>query len=131
MKSFCTCQTRFSQFTLSFLGLAFCVFLWGLQYKLSLYDPPQSISHKIPTAKLLSKDEQGASRETALMAKIGVSEKEVLLPLVCVAIPVLAAVNLLYRPVLVRWHTDARQRWRPRRDACLSAFSFRAPPIPA
>jgi hypothetical protein len=42
---------------LLFLGLALCVFTWGLQYKLSLYDPPAAITHQIPTAKLLSNEE--------------------------------------------------------------------------
>lgn len=43
---------------LTSLGLALSVFLWGLQYKLSLYDPPQAASHQVPIAKLLSKNEQ-------------------------------------------------------------------------
>lgn len=43
---------------LVFLGLAFCVFTWGLQYKLSLYDPPQSLPHQVPNAKLLTNEEQ-------------------------------------------------------------------------
>ena len=48
---------------LATLGLAFCVFAWGLQYKLSLYDPPQAASDKIPQAKLLSKNEQSGIAE--------------------------------------------------------------------
>jgi len=43
---------------LAFLGLSICVFAWGLQYKLSLYDPAQAPSHQIPQAKLLSRNEQ-------------------------------------------------------------------------
>jgi hypothetical protein len=38
--------------------LAFFVFTWGYQYKISLYDPPQAISHQMPEAKLLSKDQR-------------------------------------------------------------------------
>lgn len=41
-----------------FLPLALAVFCWGLQYKLSLYDPPQAISHSMPQAKLLSSKER-------------------------------------------------------------------------
>jgi hypothetical protein len=37
---------------LVFLGI--CVFAWGLRYKLSLYDPPHAISHRMPAAKLLT-----------------------------------------------------------------------------
>lgn len=47
-------------------GLAFgllllsgCVFGWGLRYKLSLYDPPHSVNHRMPEAKLLSGKECG------------------------------------------------------------------------
>lgn len=42
---------------LLFLGLALCIFSWGLQYKLSLYDPPAAITHQIPKAKLLANEE--------------------------------------------------------------------------
>jgi hypothetical protein len=48
-----------------FISLACSVFLWGLQYKLSLYDPPQSPSHHIPNAKLLSSNEQSNASEKA------------------------------------------------------------------
>jgi hypothetical protein len=41
------------------------VFSWGLQYKLSLYDPPQAVSHTMPEAKLLNKDE----RATVIQAR--------------------------------------------------------------
>lgn len=49
--------------TLICVGLAFCVFAWGSQYKLSLYDPPQAASHQIPMAKLLSGNEQSKATE--------------------------------------------------------------------
>lgn len=50
---------------LASLGLAACVFAWGLQYKLSLYDPPQTASHRVPEAKLLSKNERIGVVESA------------------------------------------------------------------
>ena len=53
-----TNRLNFSRLTFVFLVLAISVFTWGLQYKLSLYDPPHSNSHAIPEAKLLSRDEQ-------------------------------------------------------------------------
>lgn len=43
---------------LAFLGV--CVFVWGLNYKLSLYEPPHSISHHMPAAKLLTGKERVA-----------------------------------------------------------------------
>ena len=49
-----------------FIALGLCVFLWGLQYKLSLYDPPDTSSPHVPMAKLLSKNEQTSqSKRTA------------------------------------------------------------------
>jgi hypothetical protein len=54
---------------LASLILAFCVFAWGLQYKLSLYDPPQSASHKIPQAKLLSKNERTGFAESPIVVR--------------------------------------------------------------
>jgi hypothetical protein len=44
-------------FSLVLLGI--CVFGWGLRYKLSLYDPPHAVSHRMPEAKLLSGKECG------------------------------------------------------------------------
>ncbi len=40
--------------------LGFCVFGWGLRYKLSLYDPPHSVNRHMPEAKLLSGKERAA-----------------------------------------------------------------------
>ncbi len=55
--------------TLAVLGLAFSVFVWGLQYKLSLYSPSQVASHQIPMAKILSKDEQSRETESPLVVR--------------------------------------------------------------
>jgi hypothetical protein len=41
---------------LVFLGI--CVFAWGLRYKLSLYDPPHSVTRRMPAAKLLTGKER-------------------------------------------------------------------------
>jgi nitrogen fixation-related uncharacterized protein len=38
-------------------ALGICVFLWGLGYKLSLYDLHEPSIHRIPEAKLLSRNE--------------------------------------------------------------------------
>ena len=54
--------------SMAFLGLACCVFGWGLQYKLSLYDFPQPASHRLPSAKLISTDEQSRTPECLLAA---------------------------------------------------------------
>ena len=46
---------------LGLLILAIAVFGWGLQYKLSLYQGKDSISHSAPVAKLLSQKERPAA----------------------------------------------------------------------
>jgi hypothetical protein len=57
------------------LGLAVCVFAWGLQYKLSLYDPPQAVSHRIPQAKLLSRNEQSGIVESPPVVRTKTSSR--------------------------------------------------------
>ena len=61
--------------SLASLGLAVCVFAWGLQYKLSLYDPPQAASHRIPQAKLLSRNERSGIAESPLVARTKTSTR--------------------------------------------------------
>ena len=48
--------------------LALCVFLWGLEYKMSLYHPPHSFARLVPIAKLLSKNEQPRIATSAVSA---------------------------------------------------------------
>jgi hypothetical protein len=118
----------FYRFVLPFLGLAFCVFTWGLQYKLSLYDPPQAASHEIPKAKLLSRNEQRAATESPLLSKNSTSDKAARVLLFSLIFSFLLALNLQYRPLLVRKDQDQHEPWRLRGRASLTAFFFRPPP---
>jgi|SRR5271155_1717990 len=125
------CRSRcavFYQFVLPFLGLAFCVFTWGLQYKLSLYDPPQAASHEIPRAKLLSRDEQRAATESPLLSKNSASDKAAQILLFSLVSSFLLALSLPYRPLPVRKDQDQHEPWRLRSRAGLTAFFFRPPP---
>src|SRR5271167_2450542 len=65
------------------VALALAVFVWGLSYKLSLYDPPQASSHRMVAAKLLS------NRERLTTAKIEFQEasNSVSLLVVCALLP--------------------------------------------
>ena len=114
--------------TVAFLGLAFCVFTWGLQYKLSLYDPPQDASHQVPKAKLLSRDERSDVTESPLVVRTKLSTRVIYtLPVVEFFILVLIACKLdlplsgqrLQRASLV-WHL---------RPACLDTYFVRPPPV--
>jgi hypothetical protein len=77
MKHFPEARRQWSVLGFSLIALALAVFVWGLSYKLSLYDPPQASSHHMVAAKLLSNRErlttakielQGASNAASLLA---------------------------------------------------------------
>lgn len=44
-----------------FILLGMCVFFWGLGYKLSLYETPTSNIHRVPEAKLVSRNEDSSA----------------------------------------------------------------------
>jgi hypothetical protein len=107
---------------LGLLMLSLAVFGWGLQYKLSLYQAKNSISHQAPEAKLLSQKERPA-------AALGTRSPE--LP----AFPLFAgfmfvAVASLLRVAATRYlRTGSLERSRPPRPPCLQAVFFRPPPV--
>jgi len=121
-------RSNWSRFTVVFLGLAIAVFAWGLQYKLSLYDPPHSNSHGMPEAKLLSRNEQASIVENLFVSSTD-------------AWPVMAQILsfTLFAFVMVGCHAPGvrifrhlgREAKRPWSISCrpgLSAFFFRPPP---
>lgn len=121
----------FHGYLLPFVALALCVFTWGLQYKLSLYDPPQAASHQIPTAKLLSKDEQGTAKASPLINASSAFEAgaQITLPGLLFAF-LLLALDLFYcRLAVILKGAAAEQPWHQRSRSSLNAFSFRPPPI--
>jgi hypothetical protein len=111
------------------LCLALFVFAWGLQYKLSLYDPPQSQSHSIPAAKLLSKNERASVVENLLERStdvVGRGSHSVLSQVyVLFVFPLNSCVALAKR-------SRARRPEKfvtPSSYTGLTAFFFRPPPI--
>ena len=121
-------ETSLSRLAFLFLGLAISVFTWGLQYKLSLYDPPQAISHQIPEAKLISKNEQTVEAKNPILDVSGASAKAVQLILSSIFLLISVALNLLHAPVSVERERDAQLPWHAERFASLNAFFFRPPP---
>ena len=62
------------------LMLGVCVFLWGFGYKLSLYNLQQPTIHRVPEAKLLSKNEDSQAAEGIQQAQsLGRSQPPMLL----------------------------------------------------
>jgi hypothetical protein len=108
--------------------LAISVFAWGLQYKLSLYDPPHSSSHEIPEAKLLSRNEQATVVEGFFLRSTKAW------PVIAQILPfsLLAFVfHGLSPKVMQIFHRPGREIKRTWRLICrpgLNAFFFRPPP---
>jgi hypothetical protein len=101
------------------------VFVWGLQYKLSLYDPPQSITHKIPAAKLLSKNEQAAGADTVATVNANHGPATMLIVFFsCVLIALCSDVSLIALTC-----GEVTRPWLSRQLAAMHRFSFRPPPI--
>jgi len=108
------------------IGLMLSVFTWGLQYKLSLYDPPQSVTHTIPEAKLLNKDgrttvsQSGVTVDTRFPASFAVTAGIFFLCLLSHVASERPAIRLAaLDPDFSSFMSNSRG---------LSAFSFRPPP---
>src|ERR1035437_4967809 len=114
--------------SLAFLGLAFCVFAWGLQYKLSLYDPPQTASHQIPKAKLLSRDDQSSTAESPLVIRTKTSTRVIYTVSTAVFLILLLAHSVLNAPASGQREQCASRSWHLRR-ATLRTVIVRPPPV--
>jgi type VI protein secretion system component VasF len=111
------------------LVLALFVFAWGLGYKLSLYDPPQSTSHQIPQAKLLSKNEQGSIAKTPLTGQIKTSIMKASLLLADVLFAFFLSLSLFGVPASCHRERDAELPWLSRHLAGLNFFFVLPPPF--
>lgn len=116
-------------FALIFMGLALVVFSWGLQYKLSLYDPPQASSHLMPQAKLLSQNEQATTADNPLIAKAPV--KICCAALLGAFIFFVVAFDSFKSLASGQMAREMDRPWRLHFFASLNPFFFRPPPIPA
>ena len=114
--------------TLACIALAFCLFAWGLQYKLSLYDPPQAASHQVPTAKLLSQSEKSRSTESPLVVRTRTSTKVIYTAPTAVVVILLLALGILNPPLSAQRQQRANCLWQLRR-AHLRAYFVRPPPV--
>jgi hypothetical protein len=115
---------RFSIFaqTLGILALAFAVFAWGLQYKLSLYDVHPSNS--IPVAKLVT----GKSDAQHLVQQAAQTQIKPVFPALQLdLLVILSALSLLSLHAFL-FPRSVRISLRPQR-ASLDHFAFRPPPF--
>lgn len=111
------------------VGLAVCVFAWGLQYKLSLYDSPQTASHRsqrIPQAKLLSRNERSGTTESPQVVRAKTSAK------VSYAVPttlfLLLAINVFNLQESRQRIPRTNHSWHLRRGL-FNIFYVRPPPL--
>jgi hypothetical protein len=103
------------------------VFLWGLEYKLSLYYPPQSNSHHVPMAKLLSKNEQSQTQETSAYTQTKPAIKALLAPLN--VSPFILLVICAFGLTASSFQTAVTQPPLKLRQALREIFFVRPPPI--
>ena|ERR1700689_4016372 len=106
----------------SLLLLSMAVFGWGLQYKLSLYQGKDSVSHLAPEAKLLSQKERPTAAQAANPRPAGLPSSALL--------NVTAALAPgLFRTAARYVRTGSRERSRAPLPPCLEALFFRPPPV--
>jgi hypothetical protein len=118
-------RLKLSRLSFVFFGLAFSVFIWGLGYKLSLYDPPKAVSHNIPEAKILSKDEQAVIADGVTIADTEVPAELVLsFGVFFLLLPDSGPLTSADRHA----EQDHEQLWSLDCPASMNAFFFRPPP---
>jgi hypothetical protein len=112
-------------------GLAFSVIVWGLQYKLSLYDPPQAPSHQIPPARLLGSDQRANASDSPSASRAKASARAMAMRTAhtTIFLSFLLAVSLLTPPVSGLKEQKASSSWHLCRDAFFSALFVRPPPV--
>ncbi len=122
-----TIRPSLCRFTFLFIGLGISVFIWGLQYKVSLYFPAHSVYHQIPQAKLLSRDEQSVGPRSFLIRSakaLGVIGHGQLCTLTLfawiLALPATAGAKQI--------EEELERPWLIALDASSSALFFRPPP---
>jgi hypothetical protein len=110
-------------------ALGICVFFWGIGYKLSLYGPHESTIHRIPVAKLISRNEDPdaskAVRDPSSIAASAQPHASYLSLLLTVY-----AVGILTFPKTAasRQYLESVKPWCLLPTAVLSALFLRPPP---
>jgi hypothetical protein len=120
------CRTSI-RIVLGIIFLALAVFGWGVKYKISLYDPPGSISTHMSHAKLLSQKERPAPSSDLDLVRPPLlpPQSSILFPTFLVAAIVLGS-SITISLTMLREATDDDSR-RQRRSNSIY-FSFRPPP---
>jgi hypothetical protein len=121
-----TSRRQSQMMSLGMLLLAFAVFSWGVQYKLSLYNPPAKASARMAEAKLLSQKERAsvANASESTLARAA----QPILPVVFayVASAMLIALGLFPS---ASSQSNVRSSAQLPKQPSQSFFFFRPPPV--
>jgi hypothetical protein len=122
--------SRPSRVSFVLVSMAVLIFAWGLQYKLSLYAQPNSISRHMVHAKLASNDKQVAALESMVASRQAdpAPVNPALMPAgTLVSVLLLAALLAPFLPssFMLTAEDPRRAPW----CACFNAFFFRPPPF--
>jgi hypothetical protein len=132
-----SCSTKrriLSWMSLAFIGLAFAVFSWGTGYKLSLYYPSNSAAHRIPHAKLLSRNEQEPPRDKSLAGNANDTRHKREMGTLFAFLPIVhlvSAAALLRSSAHVSGGSDSHPLQYLRQRASLTFFFVLPPPVRA
>lgn len=108
------------------LLLAFAVFSWGVQYKLSLYHPPAKASAHMAEAKLLSNKERPVQCNAPELAVAFIAQPVLTVVFACLAGALLVGLDLFG---YIYAQTDVRDNAQIPKQPSQSFFFFRPPPV--
>lgn len=109
--------------------LGVCVFFWGLGYKLSLYDFHPASVHRIPEAKLLSRNEDPNATDSARLCLVKPTSAESISAYTFVIFIVSLAGLSRSISASDRQYLALSKPWYLRSAAIQSAFFLRPPPL--
>lgn len=107
------------------LLLAFAIFSWGVQYKLSLYDPPAKTSTRMAEAKLLSQKERTSVPNVSESALDHAAQPHLPVVFAYLATAIILALDLF---VAHESRSNVWARGRLPKQPNQSFFFFRPPP---
>jgi hypothetical protein len=110
-------------------GLASTIIVWGIQYKLSRYVPPQAPTHEISQAKLLDKDQNASASGDRLVSRTSASARAMPNAHIAMFLFYSVALRSLTAPVTGLKEQKVGRSWGLCRSAFLSALFVRPPPI--
>lgn len=105
-------------------ALTVAIFVWGLSYKLSLYDPNPQTIQKIPAARMLSENERMDSQAAVLLT----SSNRAALPFLCTAVLLALYRSRSRRCQAILHHPAGNPPRGTLQTNALTAFFFRPPP---